>query len=92
MTATFTRNGWGSLYPDPEYKTVLSSSDGQRVRSDATKEWVGVNHFDPSVEGAEHMVTLRHGKLAWVGFGATQAAAWVEARRKAEDDGYEAPK
>ena len=93
MTApsSLTRNGWGSLHPDPDNKTVLSGH-GHRVRVEVAQDWTEINHFDPKrSEGVQHAVTLYHRDYEWQAYGPTQAAAWKEARRKSNRDGYPAP-
>lgn len=85
-------NGWGSAYPDEYHVTVLSLPNGQRIRSEFTTDWTGINHFDPKrSEGVQHAVTLYHRDYEWQAYGPTQAAAWKEARRKSNRDGYPAP-
>ena len=91
MTApsSLTRNGWGSLHPDPDNKTVLSGH-GHRVRVEVAQDWTEINHYDADgEEGYQHMLVLRTGSVVFTGFGNSQKEAREWAVKEAKKYAYE---
>ena len=91
MTASInSRNGWGSLYPDPDRKTVLSGN-GREVRAEITKEWSEINHTDenlPKGDDRRVRIIICFDTAEFMAHGPTQAEARRRVERKVERDGY----
>ena len=91
MTASInSRNGWGSLYPDPDRKTVLSGN-GREVRAETTKEWTELNYTDenlPKGDDRRVRIIICFDTAEFMAHGPTQAEARRRVERKVERDGY----
>ena len=92
MTASInSRNGWGSLYPDPDRKTVLSGN-GREVRVETTEKWAESNYTDNNLpEGDDRRVriTIYFDTAEFMAHGPTQAEARRRVERKVDRAGYE---
>ena len=92
MTASInSRNGWGSLYPDPDRKTVLSGN-GREVRAEITQEWTELNYTNgnlPKGDDRRVRIIICFDTAEFIAYGPTQAEARRRVERKVDRAGYE---